>query len=52
MKRWFTLFAVMIVALGSGVLAGCSPEEEGDAAEGDAAAEEASVSTEATTEGS
>lgn len=46
MKRWFTLFAVMIVALGSVMLAGCTPEEEG--AEGDAAAEEeASLSTEA-----
>jgi len=46
MKRWFTLFAVMIVALGSVMLTGCTPEEGGDEAEGDAAPDEtASVST-------
>ncbi len=45
MKRWFTLFAVMFVALGSVMLTGCTPEEEG-AAEGDATTEEAaSLST-------
>ncbi len=44
MKRWFTLFAVMMVALGSVMLAGCTPKEEGEA-EGDAAAEEAASLT-------
>jgi hypothetical protein len=54
MKRWFTLFAVMVVALGSGVLTGCTPEEEG-AADAEAPAEDAaalSTGNEAATEGS
>jgi len=47
MKRWFTMFAVMIVALGSIALAGCTPEEGGDEETGDATTEEsAAVTTE------
>lgn len=43
MKRWFTLFAVMCVALGSVMLAGCTPQDEGTEEGGDAATDESAA---------